>query len=347
MITAKKIVILSILCVYVALVSITSAHAQFERIHEYQSESSFYEIDSIGTDHWWINTLVGFEYTHNAGKDWHVSTVPENIPDIHRSLYRMKFINEGVGFCLGCKQNDLPTSSMPRDAILYMTHDGGATWVAIETLPYHDAVSDYAFNSELVGWVAVRIGNTWSIYRTEDGCDTWEGVRELTDNFTSVTDIGCVDETSCYIIYTNAFNPGYISVWGNLDITCDKGKTWKRVERFLTYYPPNISPSPSGEYSILYYHNWFSSISGYWKYFSFNVENEYVSTSLSSQPKEIYRVHWDNDYNVWFLNIEKINEQNYGDSDLTYSLFTSQDKGVTLQQAYEIPNPLYLEYTDK
>ncbi|TKG95138.1 T9SS type A sorting domain-containing protein [Puteibacter caeruleilacunae] len=146
--------------------------------------------------------------TVNGGDDWFLVDFPNPEYPYPRDLF---FINEDVGYLFGGKNNILKTtdgcktwkalSVTPYDIAggyfinedkgfvfggsLYMTDDGGDTWVNVEIkdLPFSNSFVDIQFVNEKTGFLLGRKGR---VYKTTNGGEKWVKVGTMVTDYATV-----------------------------------------------------------------------------------------------------------------------------------------------------------------
>ncbi len=131
------------------------------------------EMDLISPDTGWLLLDDGLLLTEDGGNHWREVT-----PDFGDSaILDVKFLNEYSGWLVAHRV----ASTLTEQITLYITDDGGATWVS-HPFPVsltEVAAVDLEFIDEQTGWALLKInsGSSFSVGRlfaTQDGGITWE-----------------------------------------------------------------------------------------------------------------------------------------------------------------------------
>jgi photosystem II stability/assembly factor-like uncharacterized protein len=155
--------------------------------------------------------------TLDYGRTWALHPAPAPPPGVHLDHVAFPTASVGFIFASGGTTNQL-----------YRTGDGGLTWGLLPAYPGSQEIRDLYFLTELIGFTLPV--NTASIWRTEDGGDTW--ARVDVPNFGHLMGISSATENR--VLIASGAEGG-----GGLLYSDDRGLSWQPAT------------APSSEYSFV------------------------------------------------------------------------------------------------
>ncbi|MBM2816572.1 MAG: hypothetical protein HW421_3334 [Ignavibacteria bacterium] len=210
-----------------------------ERKHEYKNPIYFYSIYFSDVFNGWMCGYTSNPFggvilrTTNGGNNWIMRNFFSNQPGGTSVLYKIKFIDNYIGYAVGS------------NSVVLSTIDGGSTW-------HHDDLNDapgislqnFHFKDASTGWA---IGSGGSIYFTANGGNTWK--KQYSNTNTYLYGIKFLDSLNGWVV-GYSYNPFRSLILH----TSDGGNNWEtELANESSHYLLDIAfPTPTRGFAVGY-----------------------------------------------------------------------------------------------